>query len=311
MNEDRVAGPRIIGLGELLWDMLPTGARLGGAPANFAVGCARLGARSVMASAVGRDLLGVQAQELLQQAGVDTGAVESNDLPTSVVTVTLDAAGHAAYSIKQPVAWDALDWSAGWQRLASEADAVCFGTLAQRSAKSRDTVREFVMHTKPGCVRVFDVNLRNPHWDNETLRWGLQNATLLKLNEDELPLLMEAAMIPNVSGDDETAGAKALLKEAPGMSMLCVTLGSRGSILVTNDETVRHPGYSCTVADTVGAGDAFTAAMVTFWLRGEPLKGVAAAANRLGCYVASQPGAMPEFPTGLREELDQLAKAAA
>lgn len=306
---DGAAVARIVGLGELLWDILPTGARLGGAPANFAVGCARLGAKSAVASAVGRDSLGEQARDLLQRAGVDTESIQENDLPTSVVTVTLDAAGHAAYSIEQPVAWDALEWSSAWQRLAPEADAVCFGTLAQRSKKSREAVRKFVTHTRPECVRVFDVNLRSPHWDTDALRWGLEHATLLKLNEDELPQLLQAAEVQNLDGADEVAGAKALLSSAPSLTMVCVTLGGRGSVLVTKGKAAVHPGFPCIVADTVGAGDAFTAAMVTYWLRGAPLTGVAAAANRLGCYVASQPGAMPEFPAGLREELDQLARA--
>lgn len=305
------AQARIVGLGELLWDMLPTGPRLGGAPANFAVGCARLGAKSAMASAVGRDPLGMQARELLRQTGVDTGAIADNDLPTSVVTVTLDAAGHAAYVIEQPVAWDALVWDSAWQRLAAEADAVCFGTLAQRSAKSREAVRQFVTHTSEKCVRVFDVNLRSPHWNAESLRWGLEHATLLKLNEDELPVLLSAAEVKSATTGSahEAAGAEALLQAFPGLQMVCVTLGGRGSILATPRQTVTHPGFKCTIVDTVGAGDAFTAAMVTYWLRGAPLEGVAAAANRLGCYVASQPGAMPEFPAGLREELEQLAGA--
>jgi fructokinase len=307
MAAEGVVSARIVGLGELLWDMLPAGPRLGGAPANFAVGCARLGARSAMASAVGRDPLGKQALQLLRQAGVETSAIEENSLPTSVVTVTLDAAGHAAYSIEQPVAWDALEWNSAWRALAAEADAVCFGTLAQRSAESRDAVREFVKHTREKCVRVFDVNLRSPHWDAETLRWGLEHATLLKLNEDELPVLLKAAEITQADGSNERAGAKALLEYGVGLRMVCVTLGGRGSVLVTEKDTVIHPGFPCTVADTVGAGDAFTAAMVTYWLRDAPLKGVAAAANRLGCYVASQPGAMPEFDSGLREQLDELA----
>jgi fructokinase len=306
-----MGGSRIVGLGELLWDMLPAGPRLGGAPANFAVGCARLGARSAMASAVGRDALGKQAREQLRQIGVETSAIEESDLPTSVVTVTLDAAGHAAYVIEQPVAWDGLEWTSAWQGLAAEADAVCFGTLAQRSRKSREAVREFVTHTGEKCVRVFDVNLRNPHWDVETLLWGLEHATLLKLNEDELPVLLDAAEAAVEAGSvdgEEVAGARALLRAGAGLRMVCVTLGGRGCVLATMEEVATHPGFKCGVVDTVGAGDAFTAAMVTYWLRGAPLEGVAAAANRLGCYVASQPGAMPEFPLGLREELEELAR---
>lgn len=302
----------IVGLGEVLWDMVPgpggsVGPRLGGAPANFAVACGRLGARAVVASAVGQDKLGGDTLEALSGNGVATEVVQRNGLPTSQVTVALDAAGHASYTIVQPVAWDALAWTREWEHLAQEAEAVCFGTLAQRSPQSRDTVRRLVVETRPEAARVFDVNLRKPFWDDEVLDWGMRHATILKLNEDELPLVLRAVGQTNASGDEAT-GARKLLHLGPRLKLVCVTLGGRGCLLTTHDGQTHHPGYPAKVVDTIGAGDAFTAAMVTYWMKERPLGGIAAAANRLGSYVASQSGAMPEFPAALRAELEELSQ---
>jgi fructokinase len=298
----------IVGLGELLWDMLPTGARLGGAPANFAVSCGRLGAHAVVASAVGHDDLGASACEGLGSNGADIGYVQKNALPTSEVTVHLHPEGHATYTIEQPVAWDGLDWTEQWAQLAREADAVCFGTLAQRSAHSRESLRRFVVETRPEAARIFDVNLRNPFWDDDTLAWGMQHATILKLNEDELPVMLKTmGKPPELS---EEAGAQALLHAGRELQLVCITQGSRGCLLTTRHAQVNHAGYPTTVQDTVGAGDAFTAAMVTYWMREAPLAGIAAAANRLGSFVASQQGAMPVFPATLRAELDRIAQGA-
>jgi len=302
----QTSGNLVVGLGEVLWDVLPTGARLGGAPANFAVSCGRLGARAAVASAVGADPLGAETREALHNNGAETAFVQANSLPTSQVTVKLDAAGHASYTIEQPVAWDALDWTAEWAALARQADAVCFGTLAQRSSATRETLRRFVVETRPEAVRVFDVNLRNPFWDDDTLAWGMQHATILKLNEDELPVMLRTMGKPPQLGEAE--GATALLHAGRELQLVCVTLGSRGCLLTARNSQVHHAGYLTDVQDTVGAGDAFTAAMVTNWMREAPLAGIAAAANRLGSFVASQQGAMPQFPPELIAELDALSK---
>jgi fructokinase len=296
----------IVGLGEVLWDVLPDGARLGGAPANFAVACRRLGARADVASAVGNDALGSQTRDALAATGVGVDFLQTNDLPTSEVTVQLDPHGHASYTIEEPVAWDALTWSPQWAELAAHTEAVCFGTLAQRGSATRATVRRFVVETRPDAVRLFDVNLRSPFWDEVTLAWGVQHATVLKLNEDELPVALQSLGL--AAEASEPAAAKALLHAGRALQMVCVTLGSRGCLLTTRDAQVHHAGFPTLVQDTVGAGDAFTAAMVTYWMREAPLAGIAAAANRLGSFVASQQGAMPVFPVELLAELDALAK---
>ena len=295
--------PRIVGLGEVLWDILPGGEQLGGAPANFAVACARLGANSAIASAVGNDPLGAEAALLLHEYGVQTSFLQQNRLRTGRVTVQIEDAGQPVYSIEQPSAWDALDWTEPWDHLAQCCDAVCFGTLAQRDPRSRATVRRFVEATRPQAIRVFDVNLRSPFYDIDTLIWGLQQATILKLNEDELPIVLDAARQPP-SGP--AAAFQVLSSAAPNLALLCLTLGERGCLLATRDSQAWHSGFPTQVQDTVGAGDAFTAALVTKWIAGKTLAGLAAAANRLGSFVASRPGAMPYFPPELIAELDRL-----
>ena len=301
----------IVGLGEVLWDMVPgpngtVNPQLGGAPANFAVACARLGGRAVVASSVGRDPLGERTLAMLAGSGVEADFIQRSGLATSEVLVELDAGGHARYKIVQPVAWDALEWTPAWARLAQETEAVCFGTLAQRSSQSRGTIRRLVVETRPEAARVFDVNLRSPYWDDDGLAWGMQHATVLKLNEEELPLVLHALGQP--APKDEAAGARTLLGLGPRLKLVCVTLGGRGCLLTAQDELVQAPGLKTQVVDTIGAGDAFTAAMVTYWLKDRPLDGIAAAANRLGSYVASRIGAQTEFPAELLAELEELSR---
>ncbi len=307
-----MARPRIVGLGEVLWDMLPSGARLGGAPANFTVHAAALGADAAIASAVGRDDLGDQARRLLAEAAVDTQYLQTSAERTSRVLVELDAAGHASYTIEAPVAWDTLAFTPEWRVLAGSADAVCFGTLGQRDARSRATIRAFITESAR-ALRIFDVNLRAPFWDDDTLRWGLERARIIKVNEHELPLLLRSlGLTPAADGAEhaERADARTLLAHLPGAQSVCVTLGERGSLLATRDRDYTHPGFATNVVDTVGAGDAFTAALAWYTLHGAEPDGVLAAANRLGSYVASQQGAMPALPAQLRAELETLGRPA-
>jgi fructokinase len=254
---------------------------------------------------VGNDELGDATIAALTANGTAPEYLQRNPLPTSEVAVELQPGGHASYTIQQPVAWDSLAWTNDWAALARLAEAVCFGTLAQRSPASREAIRRFVVETRPESLRVFDVNLRAPFWDTDTLEWGLQHATILKLNEDELPLVLAAAGLP--AQPEEASAPTALLHAGRQLQLVCITLGGRGCLLATRNQQVHHAGFTTQVADTVGAGDAFTAAMVTYWMREAPLGGIAAAANRLGSFVASQQGATPPFPAQLVAELDTLA----
>lgn len=297
MIDDNHPPKLMVGLGELLWDLLPEGAQLGGAPANFAVMAGRLGDRAVVASRVGADALGVEAGEQLASRNVDTGYLQTDaELPTGTVTVAFDN-GEPHYTIHEPAAWDRLELSPAWQALAQEADAVCFGTLAQRGAVSQRTILAFLDATRPQCVRILDVNLRAPFWSAEILRESLGRATILKLNAGELPEVLRSSgacrhPAPGVDEEEVIRGARRLMDRYPAR-MVCVTLGSQGSMLVTRSQRDRHHGFVVDVRDTVGAGDAFTAALAHYYLHGAPLPMLSDAANRWGAWVASQAGAMP------------------
>lgn len=287
----------MVGLGELLWDLLPEGARLGGAPANFAVMAGRLGDRAVVASRVGADALGEQAQEELAALPAECGLLQCDtEFATGTVTVRLEG-GEAEYTFQEPVAWDRLAMTPEWRELAQQADAVCFGTLAQREEASQRTILEFLDSTRRDCVRVFDVNLRPPHWTAEALRGGLARATVLKLNAGELRhVLMGTGVCPhpveNADEDEMLRGARRVLERYP-VELVCITLGATGSLLVTRREHHRHAGLETRVRDTVGAGDAFTAALTHYYLEGAPLAMLNEAGNRWGAWVASQAGGMP------------------
>lgn len=303
-----MAGQRIlVGLGELLWDLLPEGARLGGAPANFAVMAGRLGNRAVVASRLGNDALGEEAREVLQTLPVESEFLQCDtEQPTGTVTVSLRG-DEPEYTIHEPVAWDRLALTPEWRELARKADAVCFGTLAQREERSQETIRAFLDETRRECVRVFDVNFRPPHWSTEVLRSSLGRTTILKLNAGELPRVLMgtgACPHPTAAADDEEMlrGARQLLERYP-VAMVCITLGPRGSLLVTREDHHRHPGVAVKVKDTVGAGDAFTAALTHYYLEGAPLAVLNEAGNRWGAWVASQQGGMPP----MREEALEAA----
>jgi fructokinase len=291
----------IVGLGELLWDLLPEGKQLGGAPANFTVMAARLGSRAVIASRLGDDALGREARAYLSGMPADIALIQTDpEHETGSVAVTLSH-GQAEYVIHQPVAWDFLALTPEWRALAARADAVCFGSLAQRGAVSRETIHGFLAATRKQCVRVFDVNLRKPHYSSEVLKGSLELATILKLNDLEMPLVLGLLGLPSAgtsSGTDAAtllAGARKLLEAFP-MEMVCITMGEHGSLLVTRRESHRHPGVPTRLADTVGAGDAFTAALTHYYLQGAPLAVLNEAGNRWGAWVASQHGAMPALP---------------
>ena len=201
------------------------------------------------------------------------------------------------YTFHEPVAWDRLALTPEWRELAQSADAVCYGTLAQRAALSQATILGFLDATRRECVRVFDVNLRPPHWSGEVLRDSLGRATILKLNAGELRnVLMGTGVCPYPTEaqdeDDLLRGARRLLERYPA-ELVCVTLGEQGSLLVTRREQHRHHGLAAKVKDTVGAGDAFTAAMTHYYLEGAPLAVLNEAGNQWGAWVASQVGGMP------------------
>lgn len=323
----------VVAVGELLWDLLPDGARLGGTTANFTILSARLGSRAALVSCVGNDTLGDDALRQMQQVAADPalpGALSlafiqrTEQLPTSTVTVELDAASHPVYRIHEPVAWDAIEHTAALQQLAAQADVLCFGTLAQRSECTRQTLRCMVQARSSHCRTVCDVNLRMPFCTPEVLRWSLAHADVLKVSDEELPTVAELLgdrrmRATSLAVNDAAASAPGerltqlslqaaaqLLAHAPRCRMVAITLGRHGSLLLADRQYARHPGFAIEKADTVGAGDAFTAGMVYAWRAGASLEAINEIANRCGSYVASQPGATPPLHAELLEQMHRV-----
>jgi fructokinase len=211
--------------------------------------------------------------------------------------------GEPKYTIHKPAAWDFMELTDEWVTLAERADAICFGSLAQRSPESRQTIQTLAAQASASCIRVFDANLRSPFYSSEVIEESIELATVLKLNNDELPLVL--SMLGLASEDDSNGehlrlGAERLLVEFPSLELVAVTRGGRGSLLVRREDWNEHPGIPIKMADPIGAGDAFTAAIVHYMLRGADLATLNEAGNRWGAWVASQTGAMPVLPEEVR-----------
>lgn len=291
--------PVVIGIGEVLWDVYPDGAHLGGAPANFACHAAVIGPESWIVSAVGADELGDRALEQLRALGprVDHIARDSAHA-TGRVNVTLDEQKRPAFEIAANAAWDHIPWSPALDALAQRADAVCFGTLGQRSPESRETITRVLRATRPEALRMFDINLRQHFHDRETIERSLALASALKLNEEELPVV---ASLCGVEAESTGAMLKTLARRYD-LLLVALTRGPDGAILAAGDEESSVPAPPVRVVDTVGAGDAFTASLVCDFLRGLPLEEINHRANEIAGYVCSVAGA--NSAAGV-EELDE------
>ena len=297
---DESCQPLVIGIGEVLWDMLPGGKQLGGAPANFAYHARALGAAACPVSRVGDDALGREILDRLVLLDLPTTYVGTDRAhPTGTVDVRVDPGGVPHYVIHEHVAWDFLEPAPELLALAARADAICFGTLAQRSTMSRETIRAVLdAANRPGCLRVFDINLRQHYHTPRLVGDLLERSDVLKLNDEELPAVMRMLDLP--AAGNATQQLAQLAGAGPGLRLVALTRGRDGSILFTRQRVSDHPGVRPErIADTVGAGDAFTAAVVTGMLRGDDLDMTNAFANRLAAYVCTQPGATPPIPAEL------------
>ena len=288
--------PKVIGIGELLWDVLPAGPRMGGAPANFACHAAALGADAAVISRVGADESGERLIALLSERGVSTeGIIPDPDHPTGTVNVKLDAAGHPDYEIVPDVAWDHIIVTPSLARLVGNADAVCFGTLGQRDPASRETIRRLLESAPANALKIFDVNFRQAFFDQAAITSSLELATVCKLSDEELPVL--SGML------DFSGGVRAQLEQLRSrfhLDLVVYTRGAMGSVLASGSEWIEQPAVSTTVRDTVGAGDSFTAAVTMGLILGWPLERIAKSASRIAAYVCSQDGAVPALPDTLR-----------
>jgi fructokinase len=293
---------KVVGLGEVLWDILPERTCLGGAPSNFAYVTTLMGDQGIVASRVGEDSLGLEALRRMEELGLDTKHVQTDpERPTGTVKIELDDKGQARFEIATPVAWDFLEWTQDWQSLAESADAICFGSLAQRSEESCATIQHFLKATAPGVVKVFDVNLRQTYYSHEILSESMKLADIVKLNDEEMAKVINLRGFPHSSSNQDELSSAQWLLEAFELKLVCVTRGGRGSLLVRSGESSEHPGFRVRVADTVGSGDAFTAGLVHEYLHGASLKLMNEVANLVGAWVASEVGAMPAPKRGALE----------
>ena len=286
----------ILAAGEVLWDLLPNGKQLGGAPANFAYQCRSLGADARLVTRVGDDPLGREVLERFRVLGIPIETVQIDpEFPTGTVDVALADDGQPRFTIHEHVAWDRIVADESSRAMAARADAVCFGSLCQRSEPARTAIRSFVSATRPGALRLFDVNLRPPFVDRDVIADSLTLADALKLNDQELPEL--TAMFGLSTGVRESM---AELADRFGLVLVALTRGARGSVLLANGVWSDDPGRPVAVSDTIGAGDAFTAALVVGYLAGRPLDEINRHANEVAAFVCSQPGGTPTLPDALK-----------
>ena len=294
MRNQSVGGP-VVGLGELLWDLLPAGPRAGGAPYNFAFHVAQLGHPAALVSRVGGDERGRALAALLPPG--DHVVQTDPERPTGVVHVKL-AAGQPTYEIQEHVAWDGLAWDATLADLAGRCSAVCFGTLAQRAEPSRSTVRRFATAARAaGALTVFDINLRQRFYDRETVDWSLAHADWVKLNGDELAALAAFYAWPDAEGER----LDALRQAGPAVAIL--TRGADGCRVVADDADVDEPGFPVTATDAVGAGDAFAAGLLVRRREGGAWADAARFACAFASLVATRPGGTPQ---ATRDEVDAV-----
>ena len=282
----------IVGIGEVLWDMLPAGKQLGGAPANFAYHVHQLGLSAKVVSALGRDNLGDEIRTILKDKEIPSQIV-TVDYPTGTVEVTLDEAGIPSYEIKTQVAWDNIPFTDEMCELAAQTQVVCFGSLAQRSDLSRSTIYRFIkaMPKTSEVLIVFDINLRQQFYTSEIIQTSLSLCNVLKINDDELK---EVSKLFNLSADTMEEACRQLIAEY-GLKLVILTCGEQGSYVITDQTTSFIATPKVEVVDTVGAGDAFTAAFIAGILKGETISEAHKLAVEVSAYICTQAGAMPKL----------------
>lgn len=287
----------VVGMGEALWDVLPEGKKIGGAPANFAYHVSQFGLPSRVVSAVGNDPLGREIVENFTSKGLNH-LIEEVPYPTGTVQIEIDPAGVPQYDIKENVAWDNIPYTARLEALAGQTRAVCFGSLAQRNVVSRDTINRFLdaMPQTADSLVVFDVNLRQGFYTKEILCNSMKRCNILKINDEELVTVSRMFGYPGIDLQDKCW----ILLGKYNLRMLILTCGINGSYVFTPGNVSFQPTPKVEVADTVGAGDSFTAAFIASLLKGKSVAEAHALAVRTSAFVCTRKGAMPELPSDLR-----------
>ncbi len=288
----------VVGMGEALWDVLPEGKKIGGAPANFAYHVSQFGLPSCVVSAVGEDALGAEIIENFTSKGLNH-LIPAVPYPTGTVQVEIDPAGVPQYEIKENVAWDNIPYTARLEALAEKTKAVCFGSLAQRNVVSRNTINRFLdaMPADDSSLVVFDVNLRQGFYNKDILCNSMKRCNILKINDEELVTVSRMFGYPGIDLQDKCW----ILLGKYNLRMLILTCGINGSYVFTPGNVSFQPTPKVEVADTVGAGDSFTAAFIASILRGKTVAEAHALAVRTSAYVCTKKGAMPVLPEDLTE----------
>jgi len=281
---------KILSFGEILWDKLPSGPKPGGAPMNAALHLAQLGYKPKLASSVGNDDDGRKLKKFVEQAGIDTSLVQTNnELPTSEVLVTLDSENNATYEIVEPVAWDQIIITPELEKTANEAEIIIYGSLAARNKTTRDTIISLLKNNK--AIRLMDVNFRPPYDTREVVEQLIKYADIVKMNEDELFKLKKWNNV-------EITNLKALIKWFSNhykVSQVCVTRGKKGAVIYDQGLVVEHPGFLVKTIDSVGSGDAFLAGFIHCFIEENNLQETVSYASALGAFVATRQGATPEY----------------
>ena len=286
----------VVGMGEALWDVLPEGKKIGGAPANFAYHVSQFGLPSCVVSAVGDDALGKEITENFTSKGLNQLIAEV-PYPTGTVQVEIDPAGVPQYEIKENVAWDNIPYTARLEQLAERTKAVCFGSLAQRNVVSRKTINRFfdAMPRTADSLVVFDVNLRQGFYNKEIICNSMKRCNILKINDEELVTVSRMFGYPGIDLQDKCW----ILLGKYNLKMLILTCGINGSYVFTPGNVSFQPTPKVEVADTVGAGDSFTAAFIASILKGKSVQEAHSLAVQTSAYVCTKKGAMPILPPEL------------
>lgn len=295
MNTNNKDKKYCVGLGEILFDVLPTGAQLGGAPANFAYHAGQHGLRSVAVSAIGKDELGEEALSILDEKKLQY-VLPRVDYPTGTVQVTLDAEGVPTYDIKQGVAWDNIPFNDDIKNIAANCGAVCWGSLAQRSKASRNSIYVFLDNTPADCLKIFDINLRQNFYDKDIICESLKRCNVLKINDEELITLGRLFGYPGLDIEDKCW----LILGKYNLDMLVLTCGVNGSYVFAPGSMSFRETPKVEVVDTVGAGDSFTGTFCASLLHGNSIAEAHRKAVEVSAYVCTQAGAMPEIPEELK-----------
>lgn len=289
----------VVGLGEALWDVLPEGKKLGGAPANFAFHAGQFGLNSIAVSALGEDNLAEETIQQLEEKNLQY-CMPRVPYPTGTVQVTLDNEGIPTYDIKENVAWDNIPFNDDVKAIAENTRAVCWGSLAQRNVVSRESIYKFLDATPKDCMKIFDINLRQNFYTKEVICESMKRCNILKINDEELVLIGRMFGYPGLDIENKCW----LILGKYNLDMLVLTCGTNGSYVFTPGSMSYQPTPKVEVADTVGAGDSFTGTFCASILAGKPVTEAHKLAVSVSAYVCTQNGAMPVLPEEVKEMKD-------